>query len=254
MTIQITQLQPPEAASLLTDTSTPTSSDKSFHNYLEEEQKRLLTLFAPLGQFNFNAWFSYPVGFNQAASRTYSAELFGDIELNRYQNNQLQQDQTGLQNDNQTIPVAENMTLQLPKQLVPQNNSQAFLQDLLIQTGWLAPNLEAQPLFLQAQLEGKLLSKLDMQSLIDQILDQVRLVQSKGKVELTIGLKPENMGEIILSLTAKSGMISIQIAAPEESKKTIQDQLAELELALRKAKVNLADISIIDIKEVSQHA
>jgi flagellar hook-length control protein FliK len=124
-----------------------------------------------------------------------------------------------------------------------------MLQELLAKTGWLSPNLEASPLFFRAQMEGKLLSKLDLQHLVDQILAQVRLVKEKGKTELTIGLKSDDLGEIILTLTAKSGMISIQIQAPEEIRKQLEALRKELEIALKKANVNLAEIKIEKIKE-----
>ncbi|MBU0672779.1 MAG: flagellar hook-length control protein FliK, partial [Candidatus Margulisbacteria bacterium] len=122
------------------------------------------------------------------------------------------------------------------------------------QTGWLTPNIEAQPQLYLAQLQGKLLSKLDLQSLVDEIISQVNLVKEKGKVELTVGLRPKDLGEIILTLTSRSGMISIAIQAPDGTRKALEDELAELELALKKAKVNLAEIRIVNLKEVNQHA
>ncbi|MEE8638471.1 MAG: flagellar hook-length control protein FliK [Candidatus Margulisiibacteriota bacterium] len=131
---------------------------------------------------------------------------------------------------------------------------QPILQDLLMKTGWLVPNLEASPPFYLAGLEGKLLNKLDLQFLVDQILLQVKIVKEKGKVELTLGLRPENLGEILLTLTSKSGMVSIQIQAPEETRKLIEAELKELELALKKAKVNLAGIKILATKEVGKDA
>ena len=114
--------------------------------------------------------------------------------------------------------------------------------------------MEANPQFYLAELQGKLLNKLDMQSLIDQILTQVKMVKEKGKAELRLGLKPGNLGEIIMTLTSRSGMISIQIEAPEETKKLLEAELKELELALKKAKVDLAEIKIINPKEVNKHA
>ena len=122
-----------------------------------------------------------------------------------------------------------------------------------MKTGWLVPNMEMQPLLFAAQLEGKLLSKLDLQSLVDKILSQVNLVKTKGKVELRLGLRPQNLGEILLTLTSKSGMISIQIQAPEETRKLLQAELLELELALKKSGINLAEIKIISPEEVGKH-
>ena len=110
------------------------------------------------------------------------------------------------------------------------------------------------PLFFQSNIEGKLLNKFDLQYLVDKILSQVKLLKEKGKVELTLGLKPENLGEILLTLTSRSGMVSIQIQAPEETRKLIDAELKELELALKKAGVNLEEIKILAAKELDKHA
>ena len=129
-----------------------------------------------------------------------------------------------------------------------------MLQDLLIKTGWLTPNIAARPDMLLAQLDGKLLSKIDLQYLVDQIVNQVKMVQAKGKTELTLGLKQENLGELLLILTIRSGMISIEIQANDEVKKLIQAQLRDLEIALKKAKVRVAEIRVVSSEEVSHHA
>ena len=65
---------------------------------------------------------------------------------------------------------------------------------------------------------------------------------------------PEDMGEILLTLTAKSGMIAVQIAASEETRKMIEAGRKELESALKKARVSLAEIKIIRTEEAGQNA
>lgn len=250
MTVQLSQIQPHEP-DLLQDSSTQNSSDNSFQKYLDEEQKRLAFLLSPFSQFNFGSWFAYSDPNSNADNPANKVNLFSDLELissEKYAG--------GAQNSQTNIEDQSPIPNRSPQQTT--NNyfakpAQILLQELLAKTGWLSPNLEASPLFLQAQLAGKLLSKLDLQFLIDQILSQVKLVKEKGKVELTLGLKPENLGEILLTLTSRSGMISIQIQAPEETKKIIEAELAELELALKKAKINLEEIKILATKEADRH-
>jgi hypothetical protein len=251
MTVQVSQIYPPES-SLLQDSYIQNSSDNSCQKYLDEEQKRLAFLLSPFTQFNFGSWFAYSDPNSNADNSAHKVNLFSDIELipsEKYagsaQNSQTNiPDQTSL--PNQPLQQTANYYFAKPAQIL--------LQELLAKTGWLAPNLEASPLFFQAQLAGKLLSKLDLQFLVDQILSQVKLVKEKGKVELTLGLRPENLGEILLTLTSRSGMVSIQIQAPEETKKLIEAELAELKLALKKAKVNLEEIEVLATKEVDRHA
>lgn len=248
MTVQITQIQPNEPR-LLPDSSTQNAADNSFQNHLENEQKRLGLMFSPFGSFNFNSWFSYPDFSFQAESGYQTPSLFSDLNLTAAE--------TTAQNFENTQQNANNgSTLAAPaySQLADYFATQATLQELLLKTGWLTPNSEISPQFYLAQLQGKLLGKLDLQSLVDQILSQIKLVKEKGKVELTVGLRPKDLGEILLTLTSRSGMISIQIQAPDETRKLLEEELLELELALKKANVNLAEIKIAHPKEVSEDA
>jgi flagellar hook-length control protein FliK len=250
VTVQVTQIQPTEPR-LFQDTYTQTNSDNSFQNYLENEQKRLTMLFSPFNQFDFGSWFGYPELSFQTAPVENNVNLFSDSEM-------LPTGTYGTNTQNQEIspqnPLsASNPVFEQIASYYSASPTQATLQELLMKTGWLVPNMQASPQLYMAQLEGKMLNKLDLQFLVDQIVTQVKMIKEKGQTELTLGLKPENLGEIILSLTSRSGMISISIQAPEETRKLLEALLSELELALKKAKVNLADIKIVSPEEVNQH-
>jgi hypothetical protein len=251
VTVQLSQIQTPPT-SLLQDSHTQNTPDQSFQKYLEEETRRLAFFFSPFHQCNFGSWFEYPDFTLQSGASADKVPLFSDIDFGPAQ--------TFSENTpaSQTVPQKDaplpRQTLDQISQYFSASPAQSTLRELLVKSGWLVPNLESHPLFYQAQLEGKLVNKLDLQFLIDQILSQVRMVREKGKVELTLGLKPENLGEILLTLTSKSGMVSIQIQASPETRKLIEEELLELELALKKAKVNLAEIKILSPEEVNQHA
>lgn len=128
------------------------------------------------------------------------------------------------------------------------------MQDILIKTGWLVPNLASQPLLAQAQLAGKLLNRLDLQALVDEILSQLKIVQDKGQVELNLSLKPADLGEILLTLTSSAGAVTINIQAGPEAKKLLAEQRLELERALKKSQINLTAINITEIKEATKDA
>ena len=247
MTADVAPIQVKEASfnsSLYQDSYTQNHVDHSFQQYLEEEQKRLAFLFSPWGQFNFSSWFSYPDFSLKAASG--EPELFSDSHIipPEYLKPNASENQIAQPGTEQSQPLGTYS--------FSSNQPQLMLQDLLMKAGWLVPNLEIYPQFYQAQLQGKLLNKLDLQFLVDQILSQVKIVKEKGKVELTLGLKPENLGEILLILTSRSGMVSIQIQAPEETRKLIEANLKELELALKRANINLEGIKIANLKEVNK--
>jgi len=234
--------------SLFQDSYAQSNLDRSFQHYLEDEQRRLAFIFSPFGQFDFNSWFAYPDFLLNVESPADKVNLFSDIELASTETHTSNVES----NPQKPLPVSDQAADQTAIYFA--KPSQSTLQGLLIKTGWLVPNLEASPQFYLAQLQGKLLNKLDLQFLVDQILSQVKIVKEKGKVELTLGLKPENLGEILLTLTSRSGMVSIQIQAPEETRKLIEVELKELELALKKAKVNLTEIKILAAKEVNKDA
>ncbi|MEA3494102.1 MAG: flagellar hook-length control protein FliK [Candidatus Margulisiibacteriota bacterium] len=239
MEIQLSQIHAPDAG-LLQDSSAQNPPDQSFQNYLDEEQKRIALMFSPWAQFEFSSLFSYPAFTPETESYGRSDFLY-EVEISPAEQNYSE----NYQRENH---LARSGGFRLSDNFVPKP-PEMMLQEILAKTGWLAPNLEASPLFFQAQMEGKLLSKLDLQYLVDQILAQVRLVKGKGKTELTVGLKPDDLGEIILTLIAKSGMVSIQIQAPEEIRKQLEALRKELEIALKRSNVNLSEIKIERIKE-----
>ena len=117
------------------------------------------------------------------------------------------------------------------------------------QSPFAVPNLAAQPLFSQAFEAGTLEPKLDLQALIDKILDQVNLVKSRGKTELSLNLKQEELGDIFLQLTSLSGKVSIFLSASAEAKKLIDAHKDELERALKKAHVNFGTVTIEEVKK-----
>ena len=245
MTVQVSQIHSPQPG-LLQETSAQSSSQSSFQRYLEEEQKKVAFLF-----FNFGSWFAYPEFNSQTDASANKIKLFSDIELTPSQTYASSTQNPQPKTENQTS-TADQTFNQIANYYFAKT-TQPVLQDLLQKTGWLVPNLEASPQFYLAQLEGKLLSKLDLQSLVDQIVSQVKMVKEKGKTELTLGLKPDNLGEILLTLVSRSGMVSIEIQAPEETRKLLETQLKELEAALKKARINLADIKVIGSKEVGKN-
>jgi len=237
---------------LLPQTSVQNTPEKPFKNYLDEEQQRLVNLFSPFGQFNFGSMFGYP-DFNFNADRL---SLLADNPPSSYQAAEQSSHPATQQTSSQTEQA-------ITSQIFFSNNQEAMalvdkslknvFQELLLQTGWLAPNMEASPAFLNAELQGAFLAKFDMQSLVDKIVSQLELVKDKGKSELRFGLKPENLGEILLTLTSRSGMISINIGADDETRKIMEENLNELSAALKRAKVNLENIKVSGIKEAKEH-
>ena len=239
MTVQLPKVELSEPR-LAADNYNQNASDRSFEEKLQFEQARLGLLFSPFSQLG--SFFSSPTDLAFSSTKT------GD-QLNSYLASETNQyDLPDQQNYG-----SSNLSARSQSQTFDSASSPAFsrqmLQDLLSKANWLVPNLEAQPSFYQAFLDGKLQPKLDLQFLIDQIVEQVKVVREKGKTELILGLKPENLGEILLTLSTHAGIVSIQINASPETRKLIESQREELERALKKAKVRFDKIEISEVEK-----
>jgi len=239
VTVQLPKVELSEPR-LAADNYNQNASDRSFEEKLQFEQARLGLLFSPFSQLG--SFFSSPTDLAFSSTKT------GD-QLNSYLASETNQyDLPDQQNYG-----SSNLSARSQSQTFDSASSPAFsrqmLQDLLSKANWLVPNLEAQPSFYQAFLDGKLQPKLDLQFLIDQIVEQVKVVREKGKTELILGLKPENLGEILLTLSTHAGIVSIQINASPETRKLIESQREELERALKKAKVRFDKIEISEVEK-----
>jgi len=238
VTVQFPQIDAAEPR-LYQDSYRPNDSDQSFAEKLQAEKDRLGLLFSPFSQLAsilttvdfFNAGFKVPA-------------TFQDIpELTNSQPPNHLSTQPPSTSTKSEVKLFESLPL-------TRNFSSQLLKDLLSKSGWLTPNLAGQTLFFQAFAAGQLLPKFDMQALIDEIVSRALLVKDKGRTELRLGLKPADLGEIMLTLTSHAGLVAIQIAALPESKKLLESNIEELKKALKKARINFDEITI---KEVESH-
>jgi len=238
VTIQFIQVDVSEPR-LLSDSRTQKSADDTFEDKLQFEQSRLGLMFTPFSQFTalFNSTLNFAASQDQAGSELYRQQTPDQTSASETTTSQNQ--------PQQETAVSPKIFDSLPLQ----SSNLKMLQDILARTSWLVPNLEAQPLFAQSFAAGKLLPKFDMQSLIDQLIDQIKLVKDKGRTELSLTMKPAELGEILLTITSRSGIVSINIQAETETKKLINDQRAELELALKKAHIRFDEVNIEEVKK-----
>lgn len=104
------------------------------------------------------------------------------------------------------------------------------------------------PFFLSGTyLNSRMLSKTDLQLVIDEIVKQARLIKTSEKTELSFNLSTKELGDLLLSLAYNNGLLLIQIAANPEAKKLIEEHLDELTLALKQSNIDLEDIQIKEV-------
>lgn len=239
MTIQLPKIEASE--SRLFQDNSKQNTDISFEQKLNYEKTRLGLLFSPFAQLQ--------ALFDSAMNFSFSSEKANN---DLYRPAQLEPPKNGLENYAQN-PAPTKTPLSFNAQIfesVPlQSFNRQFFQELLTKTNWLVPNLAASPLFAQAFGAGKLAPSFDLQALIDQLIEQAQLVKSKGQTELSLSLKPEELGEIFLTLTSRAGAVSIQIQASPETKKLIDSRQAELLSALKKNHVQISRLTIEEVKK-----
>jgi hypothetical protein len=100
---------------------------------------------------------------------------------------------------------------------------------------------------------AKFMTKSDLKIIIDDIVEKIELMKVGRRTELNMALNYENLGDLLLNLTLKNGMVSIQIsAAQSETKRSLEQNLSELESALKSAKINLKDLTVLEVKNGDQ--
>ena len=80
--------------------------------------------------------------------------------------------------------------------------------------------------------------------LIKEITERIKVIKENGRTELLLKLKPENLGEIFISITKTGDNVSINIFAKENTKELLENDLAELEKALKNSHLNIGDLQV----------
>lgn len=108
--------------------------------------------------------------------------------------------------------------------------------------------LELTPEFYSMLVAAKnrtsLLQSIDIDDLVSQIKNKIKILQQNGTMELSMELKPDNLGTIIMDISNNKGVISINIYADKLAKDALEDNLRDLENSLKKANLVIGDIKV----------
>lgn len=230
-----------EAPALSNDRAAGNNGDGSFDSEFAAAQKALAekdktSLFAPWAQVQnlFNVMpleFKFDFNTSQTEDRPASRDNRADLV----------KDQTESEGRKKTIETqAESRTVSvfnIPKEVLASHTPPA-----------LPFNPMAVPVF-QENSSAPKITKTDMKSIIDELVEKVELLKTSRSSELNMLLSYKNSGDLMLSLSLKNGQVYVQIAASQpETRKSLEDSLAELESALKSARINLKDIRIVEVK------
>lgn len=84
----------------------------------------------------------------------------------------------------------------------------------------------------------------DFKSLASRILDEAKLLKDGEKTTVTIDLKPEWLGNVILKISSEKGILTINIFANEKAKFELDQSISELEEAFKAANLNIANLQV----------
>jgi len=92
------------------------------------------------------------------------------------------------------------------------------------------------------------LGGVDADDLILQIKDKIRLMVNGGLKELSVELKPENLGTIVMNISSNKGALTVNIYADQSAKQALEEYLSELKSSLKLANLNIDDLKIFSIE------
>jgi len=230
-----------------TQTQAPTRTEQDdFAELLENEKHKTLT--TPIPSVNLQSLFSVPLGntakfdvsASAAPSHTGSDQKLREIsDMKRTQRSD-QQAKTDKDNINKSAQVQDDRKVQQVKA------SEQAVQDM---SKAIIGELELGPQFTDsiasATKASGSLSALDIDDLVSQINDKIKFLQDNGKIELSMNLKPEGLGSILMSVTSNRGIVSINLYADALTKRTLDDRLPELERALKSANLLVGDLKVL---------
>lgn len=88
------------------------------------------------------------------------------------------------------------------------------------------------------------LKAIDVDELALQIQDKIRLIKENGKTELSIELKPEGMGSVLMNISNNKGVLLINIYADQAAKELLEESIKDLERSLKQANLNIGSLTI----------
>jgi flagellar hook-length control protein FliK len=86
---------------------------------------------------------------------------------------------------------------------------------------------------------------ISVDDLIDQIKDKIKFLVQGGASELSVELKPENLGRIVMSVSSSKGVLTINLFADQAVKQALEEHIAELERSLKMANINFDKLNLL---------
>lgn len=103
---------------------------------------------------------------------------------------------------------------------------------------------ELQDILMEAKSRIPSIRDVSLDDMLNLILDKAKVLKNSEKTELILKLKPEDLGNIIVSITKQEGVINISIYAKESTRDLIEQNMGELEANLKNMNIGGLQVSI----------
>jgi flagellar hook-length control protein FliK len=124
------------------------------------------------------------------------------------------------------------------KNLIVNNMSKAMVSDIE-----LTPEFYTNAITAKNRIDS--LKGIDVELLVDQIKDKMKFLKDNGTAELSVALKPDELGSILMKISANKGLLTINIFGQSQAREALQPYFKELERSLSLANLKVEKILFI---------
>lgn len=129
-----------------------------------------------------------------------------------------------------------------PAKLLYVVDQNSFIQNLMANSKYAMGNLPISFSLSGIQnVEGK---SINLQLIVDELIDKIKLVKEGEKISLSLALKPEHLGEMLMNVSMRNGAIFVSIVANQETRDLIEANKAILEESFKRANINLGNLDV----------
>jgi flagellar hook-length control protein FliK len=89
------------------------------------------------------------------------------------------------------------------------------------------------------------LRSIDVDDLLAQIKNKIKLLIENGGSRLSVELKPENLGTVLMSVSSNKGVLSINLYADQAAKQVLEENIAELKRSLEQSNLNIENLNVL---------
>ena len=225
----------------------PSNIQRSNDNFLDLlEKEKLKTQLPALFPFNIQSFFNTPLLFNPEKDKTVSRIVNYSAIMDHFSQNSMETSAVhdGLNveehKQEQTVKAAE--TPKEAKAVQAKFTANAINK---IFAGELELSPDLYSALITAKNNSSSLRAIDVDDLISQIKDKIKFLSENGKIELSIELKPENLGTVLMNISSNKGLLTINIYADQAAKQALEENIAELERSLKLANLNIENLNIL---------